>query len=197
MQISLWSIDVTLRVPRAGPPRSCQWAASGKDLPTLKAAPFFLILFILLGGALMAYQTVTAPVETSGTPADRPTVTPRPRPAAPNGSQATATPIPSFSLGPTSTPAPQPGVAVAPAATPAPAATAAPTPTAILKVGNTDGQGVYLRKTPQMSDKIRPWLDGTAMTILGPQVTGDGHNWQHVRAPDGVEGYVPAEYLVP
>ncbi len=63
-------------------------------------------------------------------------------------------------------------------------------------VGNTDGEGVFLRRTPRMDDKIRAWIDHTPMVVVGPPVTGDGQTWQHVRAPDGTEGYVPARYLV-
>ena len=65
-----------------------------------------------------------------------------------------------------------------------------------LKVGNTDGEGVYIRRTPRMDDRIRPWRDGTPMVVIGPVVVGDGQTWNHVRAPDGTEGYIPAQYLV-
>lgn len=65
-----------------------------------------------------------------------------------------------------------------------------------MRVGNTDGQGVYLRRTPRIDDKIRPWMDNTPMVVVGPAESGDGTNWLRVRAPDGTEGYIPAEYLV-
>lgn len=65
-----------------------------------------------------------------------------------------------------------------------------------MRVGNTDGQGVYLRRTPRMDDTIRPWVDGTPMVVLGPPETGEGHSWLRVRAPDGTEGYIPVQYLV-
>jgi hypothetical protein len=63
-------------------------------------------------------------------------------------------------------------------------------------VGNTDGEGVYLRKTPAMSDRIQAYSDGTALTVIGDDVDGDGQHWKHVRAPDGTEGYVPSQYTV-
>ena len=61
-------------------------------------------------------------------------------------------------------------------------------------VGNTDGEGVYIRNTPTMDDKARAYPDGTALTIIGDDVDGDGQHWKHVRTPDGLEGYVPAMY---
>ncbi len=47
-----------------------------------------------------------------------------------------------------------------------------------------------------MADQIRAYADGTALTIIGPDVEGEGMQWRHVRAPDGTEGYVPAQYTV-
>jgi hypothetical protein len=84
----------------------------------------------------------------------------------------------------TATPAPQPS--------PTPAAAAAQT----VYVGNTDGEGVYLRKTPTMADRLQAYADGTALQIIGDDVDGDGQHWHHVRAPDGTEGYVPSMYTV-
>lgn len=61
-------------------------------------------------------------------------------------------------------------------------------------VGNTDGEGVFIRNTPVMADRNTAYPDGTALTIIGDDVDGDGQHWKHVRAPDGTEGYVPAMY---
>jgi hypothetical protein len=63
-------------------------------------------------------------------------------------------------------------------------------------VGNTDGQGVYVRNTPVMSDRVRAYPDGTPLTIIGEDVDGDGQHWKHIKTPDGLEGYVPAMYTV-
>ena len=99
---------------------------------------------------------------------------------------------------PAVSPSPSP-VAAAPSPTPA-GATAAPAPPAkpsnTVYVGNTDGEGVYLRKTPVMSDRLQAYADGTALTIIGDEVDGDGQHWRHVRTPDGQEGYVPSMYTV-
>ena len=185
----------------------------------MKAAPFLLILAILFGSVAIAFEVATSPAEDSGAVAERPTVTPRQRATSPaRPAEGAATPgfaeggavVPPMSqpqqatpsLLPTAAPTGTPVASPSPTATPAPSPS--PTPTQAnapatgqtLRVGNTDGQGVFLRRTPQMNDKVRPWLDGTPMVVVGPSVAGDGHTWQHVRAPDGTEGYIPSEYLV-
>jgi len=112
------------------------------------------------------------------------------------GAQAvpTASPAPTLAVtvAPrTATPAPTP-----PTATPAvqPAATPEPAASDTVYVGNTDGQGVYVRATPALADRTRAYADGTPLTIIGDDVEGDGLQWKHVRTPDGLEGYVPAMY---
>ena len=89
------------------------------------------------------------------------------------------------------------------AAAATPTATTAPKPTSTpeagpatqkVYVGNTDGEGVYLRKTPNMDDKLTAYPDGTELSIIGDNVDGGGQTWKHVKAPDGTEGYVPAMY---
>jgi hypothetical protein len=88
------------------------------------------------------------------------------------------------------TPTPPPATA-----TPAPRPTSTPAPAASeVWVGNTGGSGVYVRGTPTSGDRVRPYGDGTRLTIIGDDVSGDGQQWKHVRTPDGLEGYVPALY---
>lgn len=76
---------------------------------------------------------------------------------------------------------------------PAPTATASG---AVFVVGNTGGEGVYLRHTPHLDDRDTAYPDGTRLTQVGPDVTADGQDWRHVRAPDGRTGWVPAQYTV-
>src|SRR5579862_4081825 len=105
---------------------------------------------------------------------------------------------------PTSTPGVQQPTATTTSATPtataaarptsAPAATSASASANTVYVGNTDGEGVYLRNTPAMADRNKAYADGTALTVIGDDVDGDGQHWKHVRTPDGLEGYVPAMY---
>jgi len=55
-------------------------------------------------------------------------------------------------------------------------------------VGNTDGEGVFIRKTPAMDDKVRAYSDGTALTIIGDDVDGDGIPDVVVGAPGASPG---------
>jgi hypothetical protein len=89
-------------------------------------------------------------------------------------------------------------VAASPSAAAKPTATTAAPAGALEKVwvGNTDGEGVFVRKTPVMADRVRAYPDKTLLTIVGADVDGDGQKWHHVKAPDGVEGYVPVQYTL-
>ncbi len=83
--------------------------------------------------------------------------------------------------------------------TPTQAPTPSPTPAQVRAyvVGNTDGVGVWLRRTPRMNDYLLAWVDGTRMEVVGPDVQAEGRLWRHVRDPRGNVGYIPAEWLVP
>ncbi|MBV9543294.1 MAG: hypothetical protein JOY61_02835 [Chloroflexi bacterium] len=76
----------------------------------------------------------------------------------------------------------------------------APTPTipaaTHVVVGNTGGQGVYLRRTPVMNDRMQAYPDGTDLQIIGPDVDAGGIHWRHVAAPDGAQGFVPSEFVL-
>ena len=63
-------------------------------------------------------------------------------------------------------------------------------------VGNTDGDGVYLRRTRNLADRIAAYPDGTQLIVLDPDTSENGITWKHVRTPDGKVGYVPAQYTV-
>jgi SH3-like domain-containing protein len=88
-------------------------------------------------------------------------------------------------------------VAVDGEAPPAPlVAAAAPTPTVspqLATIANTDGLGVVLRNSPNEADRTRTGLmDGTRVTVL----EWSGANWAHVRADNGLSGWVPAQYVI-
>jgi hypothetical protein len=113
-------------------------------------------------------------------------------------SAASPTPTPEATVAATVVPA---VARAAPSAVPSPSPQ--PTATAALAaaattvwVANTEGQGVYVRKTPNMADRLKAYPDGTALTIIGDDVDADGQHWKHVRTPDGLEGYVPSIYTV-
>ena len=101
-------------------------------------------------------------------------------------------------IGITPTPIAQPSPTLSPAPTKA-APESSPTTETLGQtyyVGNTDGDGVYIRRTPNIEDRITAWPDGTAMIGLSAPVEVEDRLWRHVRDPDGNEGYIPAEYLV-
>lgn len=62
-------------------------------------------------------------------------------------------------------------------------------------VGNTDGEGVFIRAAPQTGEKIEAWWDGSKLVQVGPDKVAGGQSWKNVRDPDGNTGYVAAEYL--
>lgn len=106
--------------------------------------------------------------------------------------QATPTGIP-----PTPTPFAVNVVVGTPATT---VATPAQSPTAQTQrfvVGNTGGDGVALRRTPNLNDRVVAWPDRTVMTVVGPDVTANGLTWKNVRDPRGNVGFIPSQYLIP
>jgi hypothetical protein len=133
-------------------------------------------------------SAVAAPVVTP-----EPVNTSTPEPAAPTAVPPTAlAPVPA-----TRTSVPATRTPLRATATPVPEATSTPAPASSeVWVGNTGGSGVYVRKTPTVADRVRAYDDGTLLTIVGEDVTGDGQQWKHVRTPDGLEGYVPAVYVL-
>lgn len=64
----------------------------------------------------------------------------------------------------------------------------------VVLVANTDGIGAFLRRTPQLEDKIRAWPDRTLLSVLGATVVVDGIEWSRVRDPVGTEGWIPTQY---
>lgn len=146
----------------------------------MRVFTFFLMMAVAVGGGAIGYRLITGRDLLSPAAlglmqlAEVPTVVPTPRPSIP-------TSLPVATLVPTPSPA---------------TATPVPDTPQIMVVGNTDGQGVFLRRTPHLDDKLKPWVDGSKMEIVGAPVDSDGHRWMKVRAPDGAEGYIPLEYLV-
>jgi hypothetical protein len=87
---------------------------------------------------------------------------------------------------------------IAPSATAtAPPAASSPTPGPIRYgyVSGTGGQGVYLRRTPEWNDRLGAFVEGTRMSVAGETIGDDGTTWVQVTAPDGQQGYVPAQYI--
>jgi hypothetical protein len=65
------------------------------------------------------------------------------------------------------------------------------------RVANTNGEGVYLRRSPSPGDRLVAWPEGTVLYYGGVSTVGDGVSWLLVVDPAANIGYVPAQYLVP
>ena len=69
-------------------------------------------------------------------------------------------------------------------------------------VANTGGQGVYLRRQPDWSNKWVAWSEGAKLQVLAAGVSSmgapgaSGAGWLQVRDPEGRVGYVPEQYVV-
>lgn len=72
---------------------------------------------------------------------------------------------------------------------------ATPTPRPLAVTGSA--LGLFLRLQPGSGTIIRAYPDGTLVIPLGEMVHLEGRRWLRVRAPDGQEGWMAAEYLQP
>lgn len=65
-------------------------------------------------------------------------------------------------------------------------------------VTGTGVEGLFLRPGPTTSGAPLTTLpEGTVVEQIGEDVPGDNYLWRQVRAPDGQEGYVAADFLTP
>ncbi|MBI3979910.1 MAG: hypothetical protein HY331_17185 [Chloroflexi bacterium] len=82
-------------------------------------------------------------------------------------------------------------------ATPLPSLVAAtPAASEARRVGNTGGEGVYLRRTPRPDDRLRHLSEGATVLLLGPRVESGGLTWLKVQDATGDEGWLPEQYLL-
>ncbi len=73
-----------------------------------------------------------------------------------------------------------------------------PTPTftpSFVRIANTGGDGVYIRRTPRSADKLAPWMDGTVLEVVGPDREAEGIVWRNVKDPKGNVGWIPTQYI--
>jgi hypothetical protein len=126
------------------------------------------------------------------------------QPAAAAPAQPLATPVPpsTIPLAALERAIMNPNDAASATQPPPAAAGATPQPTAAanqgrMKIANTGGDGVFVRRTPKMSDRLVAWPDNTPMEFLGETADGDGQKWSKVRDPRGNVGWVPTQYLGP
>lgn len=129
-----------------------------------------------LGAAALLVAVLLASAGCAAKPTPTPTPTKTPRPTlTPTVAKPTRTPTP---LVPSATP------------TPLTPPTATPAPPIGIKYVCADGDGVYVRSSPDLEARVTAWPDGTEMMVLAQE--GD---WYKVQDPDGYVGYVPAQYL--
>ncbi len=181
----------------------------------LSHAAVFLVAFLLLVtvGAVIFYGNawVFAPETLSSqlplARASPTTAVRRPTPGAPPTFSAPTPPPPlaGIALQPTpsgtGTPTTAPATPVpgpqggTPTTVPSPSVLPTPSPLPVAHVGNTGGDGVYLRHTPHLNDRWIAWPDNTPLMLMGNEADGDGQHWLQVRDPKGDVGWVPAQYV--
>jgi hypothetical protein len=71
--------------------------------------------------------------------------------------------------------------------------------TTIVRVGNAGGGGVAFHRTANLdpSSHELTYPEETWLRVLDAPIVDEGVTFAHVRASDGVEGYLPIRYLVP
>lgn len=147
---------------------------------------FFVMMMVSFGGMLGGYRAITGKdlVSLSDFGVGQRTVSAASQPTVER-------PMPT----PQPTAIPQPTLAVQPPAAPVPSPQ--PETPKVMAVSNTGGQGVYLRRTPRLTDRVRAWMEGTRVEVSGEPTDGDGVQWLKVKTPDGVEGFIPGQFLAP
>ncbi len=110
-------------------------------------------------------------------------VVPRPGGASPS---ATAPAVP------TPEPAPPPAAPALPAPEPT------SEPPEFVRVVNTAGQGVILRREPSTrAPRVAARAENTILQVVGPDTTAEGRVWRQVQDAQGNRGWVPADFLAP
>jgi hypothetical protein len=67
-----------------------------------------------------------------------------------------------------------------------------------LRVVGTDGSGVSLRAAPSTAAaRLGTAGEGAVLETLGEPMQNEGRTWRNVRDPQGIEGWVAAEFLAP
>jgi hypothetical protein len=98
------------------------------------------------------------------------------------------------SLGPTPVPPPPPP----PAEVSEPLAEPTAQPVEYVRVTNTAGQGVILRRDPSTTAaRVAARAENAVLQVLGPDVAAEGRVWRPVQDAQGNRGWVPADFLAP
>jgi hypothetical protein len=99
-----------------------------------------------------------------------------------------------------STPVVPPRAPATPPAASAPPPDAEPTaePTEYVRVVNTGGQGVILRREPSTgAARVAARAENAVLQVIGPDESSDGRVWRQVQDAQGNRGWVPADFLAP
>lgn len=167
-----------------------QHARRSMQVALLRAALFAIVGLVLLG----VYGLIRRPPDTV---AGRPTSTAT-RAVQTTRASATlsATMLPSVT--PFSVPSASPTGALLPSSTVAPLSpTALPTPTEtpLPSAVVSSEVGLYLREAPGGIQELELLPVGTILVLLPGRTTLEGVEWQQVRTPSGLEGWVAVEFI--
>jgi hypothetical protein len=97
-------------------------------------------------------------------------------------------------------PAPPTVLVVPTAATDAPVAEneEAALPAEFVRVANTGGLGISLRREPRLdAPRVTARPENTVLRVVGPDTVADGRVWREVQDAQGNRGWAPADFLVP
>jgi hypothetical protein len=88
-----------------------------------------------------------------------------------------------------------------PGGAPTVTATAPAEPTAepveYVRVTNTDGQGIIIRREPSVTaPRLAARAENTVLRVVGPDATVNGRVWRQVEDSQGNRGWTPADFLV-
>ncbi|MBI3966107.1 MAG: zinc ribbon domain-containing protein [Chloroflexi bacterium] len=86
---------------------------------------------------------------------------------------------------------------IEPTTAPTPPPAPPPVTPRFVAVANTGGDGVYLRRSPNLGDRIRVYPEGARLQDLGETTNANNVEWRKVKATDGTEGWIPVQYLRP
>lgn len=101
---------------------------------------------------------------------------------------------------PIATPATPPALVGPPAAADPPVGEEeeAATPVEFVRVANTGGLGISLRREPRAdAPRITARPENTVLRVVGPDTVADGRVWREVQDAQGNRGWAPADFLVP
>lgn len=154
----------------------------------IRALAFAVLAFIFFGGyglSTRSGSSRTAGPGVEATPPAAATETPEVT------STATRAVTPTATAAAATATATAPAITETPTVTPTATITPTPEPSAIVIAP----AGLYLRDVPGGTAELELVAEGTVLVLLPGQETVDDLEWQQVRTPSGLEGWVAADFL--